>query len=87
VVEGSEGTAVLTPDGCLRLYRTDGNEEWQFPKDTVAQSFTSTQQHFIDCLQSGRSFETSGVETLKTMALVFGAYQSAREGRFIELAP
>ncbi len=86
VVEGTEGTAVLTPDGCLRLYRADDVEEWQFPKDTVAQSFVATQQHFIDCLENGRSFETSGAETLKTMALVFGAYQSAQEGRFVELS-
>jgi predicted dehydrogenase len=41
-------------------------------------------QHFIDCLESGAEFETSGVETLKTMALVYAAYLSAEEGRVVD---
>jgi hypothetical protein len=39
------------------------------------------QQHFIDCLRSGDASETSGRETLKTMELVFGAYDSATHNR------
>ncbi|MFZ0544470.1 MAG: Gfo/Idh/MocA family oxidoreductase, partial [Candidatus Promineifilaceae bacterium] len=60
VVEGSEGTAALSQDGLLRLYRADGSEEWQFPQDTIEQSFVATQRHFIECLQTGQEPETSG---------------------------
>jgi predicted dehydrogenase len=85
VVEGSRGTVALERDGCLRLYSDQGAKQWQFPQDTIPRSFVATQQHFIDCLRSGRPAETSGAETLKTMALVFGAYRAAREGRVVTL--
>lgn len=80
-VEGVAGTASLGHDGVLRLHNDDGQRSWAFPKDAIAQGFISTQRHFIECLRTGRSPETSGVETLKTMALVFAAYRSADEGR------
>jgi predicted dehydrogenase len=80
-VEGRAGTASLGHDGVLRLYNDDGQRSWAFSEDTIAEGFTSTQRHFIECLRTGRSPETSGVETLKTMALVFAAYRSADEGR------
>lgn len=83
VVEGSEGTACLTPDGRLRLDTASGAEEWSFPEDTVDQSFVATQQQFVDTVRTGRAAETSGSETLRTMALVFGAYRSAREGQVV----
>jgi predicted dehydrogenase len=86
VVEGSEGTAVLSQDGVLRLHRTDGDQAWSFPPDTVPQSFVATQGHFIDCLLNGQEPETSGTETLKTMAIVFGAYDSASRGCAITLS-
>lgn len=85
VVEGSQGTAVLSQGGSLQLIRDDGQHEWQFPQDTVAQSFAATQRHFITCLQTGQEPETSGAETLKTMALVFGAYESANTGQMVRL--
>jgi predicted dehydrogenase len=85
VVEGTEGTAALATDGSLRLVTATGTEAWRFPEDTIPRSFVATQQHFVDCLRSGRAAETSGAETLKTMALVFGAYRSAREGRVVAL--
>lgn len=85
VVEGSQGTAVLSQDGSLQLIRDDGQEEWHFPQDTIAQSFAATQRHFITCLETGQESETSGAETLKTMALVFGAYESANTGQMVRL--
>jgi predicted dehydrogenase/kynurenine formamidase len=38
-----------------------------------------TQRHFIDCLQTGKRFETSGTEYLKTLELVEAAYASGHE--------
>ena len=83
-VEGTGATAVLGWDGLLHLYTDDGTQTFAFPKNTVEQSFVSTQQHFVDCLRDARESETSGAETLKTMALVFGAYDSAERGASVD---
>lgn len=85
-VEGTLATAVLGWDGLLHLYTDEGTQTFTFPVDTVDRSFASTQQHFVDCLQDGREPETSGAETLKTMALVFGAYASAEQGVSVDSA-
>lgn len=82
-LEGTEGTLILHPDGKLVLYLSDEQQYWSFSEDTVLRSFVATQQHFIDCLKTGQTPETSGRETLKTMALVFAAYKSSEEGRVI----
>jgi predicted dehydrogenase len=66
--------------------RTDTeHQHWQFSRQgTIPESHTAAQQHFVDCLETGAEFETSGAETLKTMALVYAAYLSAEEGRVID---
>ena len=64
------------------IRHTDGGEErFQFPPDSAMRGYQATQQHFVDCLRSGAEPETSGPETLKTMELVFGAYDSAAHDR------
>ena len=78
-IDGTRGTLVLKPSGSLHLYTDTDHRQWEFPADTLAQSRVAPQQHFIDCLESGAEFETSGKETLKTMALVYAAYKSAEE--------
>jgi D-apiose dehydrogenase len=85
VVEGTEGTIQLSKDGSLQLRTAQGTETWTFTEDTIPQSFVATQRHFVDCLRQGQAAETSGAESLKTMALVFGAYRSAREGCVVQL--
>jgi len=40
-------------------------------------------RHFLDCLQRGVPAETSGIDNLKTYALVNAAYQSAAETRSV----
>jgi predicted dehydrogenase len=85
VVEGTEGTAVLDRRGALALYTGGEPQVWKFPPDTIPQSFVAAQRHFIECLDSGAEPETSGPQTLRTMALVFGAYRSAAEGRVVHL--
>jgi predicted dehydrogenase len=84
-IDASTGTLVLQPDGALHLFTDAGHEQWQFLPDTLERSRAAAQQHFIDCLASGAEFETSGRDTLKTMALVYAAYRSAEEGRSITL--
>ena len=47
----------------------------------MQESVLNTQQHWIDCLRSGREPQTSGADNLKTFALVEAAYASAASGR------
>jgi predicted dehydrogenase len=84
-IDGTKGTLILKPDGTLHLFTDTQDKRWEFSEDTLNQSRTAAQQHFIDCLESGAEFETSGSETLKTMALVYAAYLSAEESRSIDL--
>ena len=39
----------------------------------------------IDCLDSGAQLETSGADTLKTMAVVYACYRSAQDGQAIHM--
>ena len=80
-IEGTEGTLLLKADRSLNLFTDTEHRQWQFPRETRHNSFVAAQQHFIDCLESGAEFETSGSETLRTMALVYACYRSAEEAR------
>jgi predicted dehydrogenase len=50
----------------------------------MTDSRIAAQQHFIDCLKNGEAFETSGEETIKTMALVYACYKAAEEDRVVD---
>jgi predicted dehydrogenase len=82
-IDGTEGTLSIRADGSVHLFTDSGNRHWECPKDGAPRAHTATLQHFIDCMESGQEFETSGSETLKTMALVYGCYRSAEEGRVV----
>jgi predicted dehydrogenase len=86
MVEGTEATAWLDRGGTLALHGEGEPRLWTFPADTIPQSFVATQRHFVDCVRNGAAPETGGPETLRTMALVFGAYRSSEEGRVVALA-
>jgi len=80
-IEGKLGTLHLGLDGILRVIGDKGvTSEESFPDDSVFLGFCGAQQHFVDSLKSDEASETSGIETLKTMELVFGAYESASTG-------
>jgi predicted dehydrogenase len=56
------------------------------PDDEVyVDGYAATQLHFINGLQHGERHETDGQDTLKTMDVVWAAYQSSREGRRVDL--
>jgi predicted dehydrogenase len=82
-IDGPLGTIFLGPDGVLHLYQDGEHQSWPFPATTEAESRAAAQRHFIACLESGADFETSGRDTLKTMALLWTCYQSAEEGRTV----
>jgi len=82
-IDGSDGTLILKADGSMHLYADSDHWQWQFSPDVRAKAHLAAQQHFIDCLESGAEFETSGAQTLKTMALVYACYLSAEEERVV----
>ena len=50
------------------------------PWHNIQESVLSIERHFADCLRQGRDPETSGADNLKTLALVYAAYDSAKSG-------
>jgi D-apiose dehydrogenase len=50
------------------------------PWHNIQQSVLNIERHFVDCLRQGRQPETSGADNLKTLALVYAAYDSAAAG-------
>jgi D-apiose dehydrogenase len=79
-IEGSSGTLELTPDWRLVLDAVEAQESLAFSGDTQ-EGYNGMQWHFADCLRTGATAETSGLDNLRTMELVFGAYRSAKYER------
>lgn len=85
-IDGTDGTLVLKADASMHLYRDKGeHQEWQLPPEAMALCIRDALQHFIDCLDSGAELETSGADTLNTMALVYACYRSAQDGQAIQM--
>jgi predicted dehydrogenase len=41
--------------------------------------------HFLDCIRTGREPETICTDNIKSLAMVFGAIESAETGRRVEI--
>jgi predicted dehydrogenase len=50
------------------------------PWNGIQDSVVTLQRHWVDCLRTGRTPETSGADTLRTMELTLGAYESLETG-------
>lgn len=95
-IEGRLGTVEILEGQVLRIHTAAGRREevlaadgrsWTSePWTQIQDSVPRTQQHFIDCLRSGRDFETSAGDSLKTYALAEAAYCSAATGRTVAIA-
>ena len=87
-IEGRCGSLILSPGLELRI-TSDGittvrslrtpllpwtSEPWHVSQESVL----NTQRHWVECLRAGREPETSGLDNLKTYALVEAAYASAK---------
>lgn len=86
-LEGTHGSATLNADYELTTV-VDGNVEklhvppqpptWASgPGVAIQEGVMAIEQHFVHCLNEGRDPESSGLDNLKTLELVFGAYESA----------
>jgi predicted dehydrogenase len=95
LVEGERGSAELAPDCWLRVTAGETTEARRVPPPRypwadpayglVHASIVDCNRHLLDALRSGRPAETSAEDNLKTVRLVFAAYDSAREDRVVRL--
>jgi predicted dehydrogenase len=89
-VEGSDATVRVLTDGSLELTSPTGKTEHRpvtLPPDDLVyiDGYAATQRHFIEGLLSGAEHETSAADNLKTMDVVWTAYQSAEVGQRLRL--
>lgn len=89
LVEAEEGSIRLYSDGKLTVQKL-GEPEKEHPYHHAHRGFSGdcvylTQRHFVERLMSGETFETSGPEYLKTLAVQEAAYQSRETSRFVSL--
>lgn len=85
VVEGTRGSLFLNTDGRLTLHRADGRTE-RIPVETTdlyVRTYWGAINHFAECLRTGAPFHTDGSDNLKTLDIVFRAYESARDNTVI----
>jgi predicted dehydrogenase len=85
VVEGTEAALRLRLDGALDRVDRDGRcDRIAVPlpadRDVYVDGYAATQRHFLDGLRTGHAHETSASETLRTMDVVWRAYESAERG-------
>jgi predicted dehydrogenase len=94
-VEGDRGSAELAPDCWIRVTTADGTQArrcpppyfaWADPRYALVQSAgVACNANLLGALRGEASAETTGEDNLKTLELVFGAYDSARTGQSIQL--
>jgi D-apiose dehydrogenase len=90
-VEGDQGSAELDHHNCLRVTTKSGtlarrcpprSYSWALPEFLVCHaSIVACNHHLLKALRGESPAETRGDDNLKTMELVFAAYDSARSGK------
>jgi D-apiose dehydrogenase len=87
-VEGEAGTIVMDGGHDIRLIEMGKPVRVLESGCTydMAESIARMQAHFLACLESGAPFETEIEDNLKTLQLVFSAYESAERHEVITLA-
>ena len=88
-IDGTEGHLTMDNESNLRI-KLLGEPGQQVPYDRSNKNFAGDcvyflQRHFVDCMISGRPFESSGEDYLKTIRAVEAAYESAGTSRIITL--
>jgi len=85
-IDGELGTIKLYTNGRITIVSRDGAEERVLAESTTLdheESHVRLQSHFIDCLNTGAAFQTSGEDNLVTLRMTFGTYESAATHRAI----
>jgi predicted dehydrogenase len=95
-IEGSQGSIELAPDLWLRVTTDAGTTTqhclpptyvWADPRYAVVHaSIVPCHANLLRALQTNTPAETSGEDNLKTMRLVYSAYESAKQNRVVNLS-
>lgn len=95
LIEGARGSIELALHHWVRVTTADGTHAKRYPPprypwadpayDVVHSSIVGCHADILRALRTGTHAETSGADNLKTVRLVFAAYQSAASGRAIAL--
>ena len=94
-VEGTKGSAELGPDYWIRTTTSAGTHAKRYPPpryawadsvyDVVQSSIVACNANLLGALRGEGKAETTGEDNLKTVRLVFGAYESAAKNQVITL--
>ncbi len=94
-VEGERGSAELAPDFWIRVTTHAGTQArrcpppfyaWADPRYALVQGAgVACNANLLSALKNEAPAETTGEDNLKTLQLVFGAYESARTGQALQL--
>jgi len=94
-IEGTQGSIELTPDYWIKINTDDGtklkridppNYSWiRSDQPHWHASIAPCNADFLNYLKTGKPAETSGEDNLKTMNLIFKAYESAEKNQVINL--
>ncbi|SFS56065.1 Gfo/Idh/MocA family protein [Paenibacillus sp. BC26] len=88
VVDGDRATLKMYGhEGKIVLLDNDGRETVVAERTELdhEESHYRLQSHFIDCLKSGRPFQTSGDDNLRTLRLAFATYESSEKQQVVHL--
>jgi predicted dehydrogenase len=86
-IEGELATLKLYMDGSISLIDRNGHESTLAASTELdhGASHSRLQSHFIDCLNTGSPFQTSGEDNLQTLKLIFSTYESAARHEVIPI--
>jgi len=95
LIEGDKGSIELCRDYLVKVTTKDGTQSFRVPPpkyswvnpayEVVQTSIVSTNAHWLECFRSGKEPETSGADNLKTLQLVYSAYESANTRKVVEI--
>lgn len=85
-IETDKASVLVYNDGTTVLLEDGGETLLNGPVEaSMGDTFALLQAHFLEALEQGTPFLTSGEDNLKTLRLVFAAYDSAASGEVIKL--
>ena len=88
VFEGRDASLQLNEDLSIHLINQDAQlvpHAYEQPGGYKGASAQATQAHFIDCLNTGKPFETNGPDYLRSLAVVEAVYESAETKQVINV--
>ena len=95
LIEGERGSIELAPDYWIRITTENGTQSrrhpppryaWADPRYDLSQSSgVACNANLLGALRGESAAETTGADNLKTLKLVFAAYESARTGQVVAI--